>query len=320
MTGSAKTTTKKLTVKELLQEKHAEFKLELLAGAKGLERTISVIDINRPGLAVGGFFDHFRAERIQLIGRGEHAYLSSSGAENRKDVLKQFLAFKGLPCVILTRGLDVPRDLKEVCEEAGVPLLRTQWDTAQFISEVSVYLEDKLSPSTTVHGVLVDVYGLGVLLLGESGIGKSECAIELVKRGHMLVSDDVVNIQHHSGGILFGTSEETIKHHMEVRGLGIIDIRAIFGVGAILDKTRIELVIRLEMWEPNKEYERLGLEERTTDILDVPVPEVILPVRPGRNLAVLIEIAALNQRLKSKGQHSARELNQRLIDLMRKKE
>jgi HPr kinase/phosphorylase len=196
--------------------------------------------------------------------------------------------------------------------------LRSGLTTAHLIGELTVYMEEKLAPTTTIHGVLMNVYGLGVLLVGDSGIGKSECALELIKRGHMLVADDVVEVRQRLGGILFGTGAELIRHHMELRGLGIIDVQKIFGVSTVLDRTRIELVIRLEEWRQTVEYDRLGLTDRTTNILGVRVPEIVMPVRPGRNLAVLVEVGTLNQRLKYRGQFTAKDFSKKLIAMMAK--
>jgi len=308
----------KISIKELLQRHGEDLQIELLAGGRGLLRKVTVTEINRPGLALAGFFDHFRGERVQVFGKGEHSYLETLHSSRRRTIWDKLLSIKPLPCITFTRGLNPPPELCKACDKKRVPLFKTQLDTAKFIGEITVFLEENLAPAATMHGVLVDVYGLGVLILGSSGIGKSETALELLKRGHMLVADDLIEIQKHAGGILLGSGREIIKHHIEIRGLGILDVRKIFGVGTILDTSRIELVIHLEMWDPNKEYERLGIEDRTTSILGVKVPSIVLPVYYGRNLAVLIEAAALNQRLKSKGYHAARELNRRLIRIMKR--
>jgi HPr kinase/phosphorylase len=305
-----------ITVGTFLQEKNEDLKLELLAGVEGLQRPIKVSEVNRPGLAFSGYFEHFPAERTQIIGMSEYAFLSALPPERQIDVLEKVFSFPDIPCCILTRSLEPTSELVQTTQKFRVPLLRTSLRSSQLMGELIFYLEDKMAPSTNVHGVLVSVYGLGVLIVGNAGIGKSECALELVKRNHMLVADDVVEIFQRSGGLLVGRGEEIIRHHMEVRGLGIIDVRSLFGIGFILDESRIELVIKLEEWKANQEYERSGLEEHTTSILDVKVPEIILPVGPGRNLAVLVEIASLNQRLKNKGHYTAQELNQRLIQIM----
>lgn len=304
------------TVQELLQEKSAEYHLEIRAGSDGLNRKISVIDLNRPGLALGGFFENFRWERIQVIGRGEHAYLHQVALKQSHEALKEFFKFK-IPCVIFTHSMQPGQELLDLCNQCHVPLLVTSMETAAIIAELVSYLEEKLSPTVTLHGVLVDVYGLGVLISGNSGIGKSECALELVKRGHMIVSDDVVRVQHRSGGILIGKpANEMMKHHLEVRGLGIIDVKQLFGVSSILDQSRIELAVHLEMWDESKEYDRVGMDEHSLEMLGVRVPRIIMPVRPGRNLAILIEVAALNQRLKNKGINTVLEMEKRLMSVL----
>lgn len=311
---------KSLLVADLLNEKENDLQLTLLGGGKGLRREITVSEINRPGLALSGYLDYFPSERVQIIGLGEHTYLSTLSATKRKEAIRKVVAFdRKLPCLVLTRGIKPHRELIEMSNALQVPLMRSALTTAHLIGELTVHLEEKLAPTTTVHGVLMNVYGLGVLLAGDSGIGKSECALELLKRGHMLVADDVVEVKHRLGGVLFGTGAELIRHHMELRGVGIIDVQKIFGVGSILDKTRIELVIRLEEWKQAVEYDRVGLSERTTSILSVRVPEIVMPVRQGRNLAVMVEVATLNERLKYRGEFTAKEFNKKLISLMAKR-
>lgn len=309
-----------LIVADLLKEKETDLQLTLLAGAAGLRRDLTVSEINRPGLALSGYTDYFPSERVQIIGLGEHTYLSTFTAAERREALTKIFSYnKNLPCVVLTRGIKPHREVIEVANALKVPLLRSSLTTAHLIGELTVFLEEKLAPTTTIHGVLMNVYGLGVLLVGDSGIGKSECALELLKRGHMLVADDVVEIKQRLGGVLWGTGAELIRHHMELRGVGIIDVQKIFGVGSILDRTRVELVIRLEEWKQSVEYDRVGLSDQSTTLLGVRVSEIVMPVRPGRNLAVLVEIATLNQRLKFRGEFSAREFNKKLISLMAKR-
>ena len=308
-----------IAIADILREKEGDLELTLLAGQKGLARQVTVSEINRPGLALSGYLDYFPSERIQILGLGEHSYLSTVPSARRLEILEKVFSYnKNLPCIIMTRRLNPHPEVLKVADKLKLPLLRSGLLTAHLIGELTVYLEEKLAPTTTVHGVLMDVYGLGVLLVGDSGIGKSECALELIKRGHMLVADDVVEIKSRLGGLLFGTGAELIRHHMELRGVGIIDVQKIFGVSTILDRTRIELVIRLEEWQQTVEYDRVGLSEQTTSILGVRVPEIVMPVRPGRNLAVLVEVATLNQRLKYRGQFTAQEFNKKLIALMTK--
>jgi HPr kinase/phosphorylase len=229
------------------------------------------------------------------------------------------LAHPEVPCIIVTNGVRPAAVLGKACREAKVPLLTTKLDTAAFVGELAAYLEDKLAPSATIHGVLVDVYGLGVLIQGEPGIGKSECALELLKRGHILVSDDVVEVRHKRGGVLTGSCPDALRHYLEVRGIGIIDVKLMFGIGSVLNQTRIELAIFLENYDPSKPIDRLGLDTQKVRILDVEVPQVRIPVRPGRNLAVLMEVAALNQRLRTQGIVAARTLQEKLLERMARK-
>ena len=309
-----------IEVEKLFKEGKRKFKLELLSGKEGLTKKIKVCEINRPGLALTGYFDDFPFERLQVLGNGEMSYLRKLPSQKARQVLEKLLSYD-IPCFVITRNLVPPQELIDVSCEKKIALFKTPLLTSEFISKVTAYLEDKFAPTTTVLGVLVEVYGIGVLILGESGIGKSECALELVKRGHRMVADDVINIKRKTGGILEGSGEELIRHHMEVRGLGIINVATLFGIGAVKDTNSIELVIRLEEWKENKEYDRLGLTEKTTSILEVKLPKLLIPVRPGRNIAIITEVAAMNQRLKSEGYYSAYELNKRLINEMaRKKE
>ncbi len=307
-----------LTVAELVKEQRDHLKLELITGEKSLGRAITVSELNRPGLALSGFLDHFRGERIQIFGNGEQSYCMKAPAADVESALSRMLAAPEIPCLILTHNLKTPPILSGVCRRHGVPLLRSGLDTAALVGELSAALEEQLADTLTVHGVLVDVYGLGVLIQGEAGIGKSECALELLKRGHILVADDVVDIQHRRGGVLRGSCPEPLRHYIEVRGLGVIDVKLLFGVGAILDRARVELAIELEAWKASTEYDRVGLETRQKSLLGVKVPLIRIPVSPGRNLAVLIEVASLNQRLRSQGYFAAETFNRRLIEKMRR--
>jgi HPr kinase/phosphorylase len=309
-----------LTVGDLLKEQGERLRLELLSGEKSLGRRILVADLNRPGLALSGFLDRFRAERVQIFGAGEQAYCQKADAKKIVESLSAMLAAPDVPCVIVTHNAPIPAALTQACKKHGVPLMRSAFDTATLTGELSEALEARLAPMTTVHGVLVDVYGLGVLIQGDAGIGKSECALELLKRGHILVADDVVQVQHRRGAYLRGSCPEPLKNHMEIRGLGLIDVKLLFGIGAILDRTRIELAIKLEPWSAQATVDRTGLETRKLTILDVEVPLIRIPVSPGRNLAVLIEVASLNQRLRSQGYFSAETFNKRLIERMNAKE
>lgn len=307
-----------LTVSELFDVCSKELNLEWVAGREGGGRVIKVGEINRPGLSLAGYFEYFRDERVQILGLGEYAYLQTLDNARRMEVLGTVFKSKQLPCLIVTHGKEVTPEIKDQGERNKVPVIRSSLSTAHLIRELSAYLEDRLAPMTVVHGVLTVVHGLGLLILGDSGSGKSECGLELVNRGHMLVADDYVEVRHHPGDVLMGSSGGTVKHFMEVRGLGLIDVKQVFGIRAVKDNNRVELAVRLEVGQENKEFDRIGIEDHTTEILGVKIPEIVLPLRPGRNVAVLLEVAALNHRLKQKGIFSAQDFNQKLIRNMTK--
>jgi len=300
-----------LRVEELYIEQKERLSLELIVGQEGLQRKITVPDINRPGLALAGYYDYFAFERIQVLGRTELSYLQGLDREKVREIFQKLLEWD-VCCFVVTQGLEPPEELLRAVEGKHVAVFKSLMPTTKLIADLTIYLEDKLAPETSLHGTLVDVYGVGVLILGKSGIGKSECALDLVERGHRLVADDLVDIKRTAERILMGSGPELIRHHMEIRGLGIINIKNLFGIGAIRDRKRVELVINIEEWDENKEYDRLGLDELTYTILDVELPRIIIPVRPGRNLSIIIEVAAMNQRLKKSGYHTAREFNKTL--------
>lgn len=292
-----------------------KFQLELVSGEEGINRPITMSDISRPGIELAGFFDFYPAERIQLLGKTELSFceeLSDRERATRLDLLCTDIT----PAIIITRGLEVPPELIEASERESVPVLRTTMKTTRFSSRLTNYLEGKLAPTTAVHGVLVDVYGVGVLLTGKSGVGKSETALELVKRGHRLVADDCVEIRQEDQDTLVGTSPELIEHLLEIRGLGIINVMTLFGAGAVRSNKRITLVINLEIWDSKKQYDRLGLDEEKMKIIDTEVTKLTVPVRPGRNLAVIIEVAAMNYRLKRMGVNAAQQFTDRLSDVI----
>ncbi len=301
-----------IDVNTLLEEKSEDFKLELLSGNGGLGRKITVSDINRPGLALIGFFEHFPYERIQIIGTSEYAYLKHLDYDVQVKMLNEIFSHKNAVCCILTKGLESTDAMMKVFTDLGIPLLRTELSFSSFIGDLIYYLDGKLAPSIKIHGAMTSVYGLGILIVGKSAIGKSECALELVKRGHKLIADDIINIRKCFGQTLVGSSVEITKNLIEVRGIGIINIKDLFGIGTILDESLIELLIRLEEWDPLKKYERLGINEYYTEFLSVKVPEITIPVVPGRNIAGIVETASLNQRLKSKGYSAVRDLRDRL--------
>ncbi len=285
--------------------------LDLLAGASGLERRITLPYIQKTGLALAGFDEYLRSGRVLIFGESEIRFLERMSPPERAQALRR-LFIRDLPCVLVTMALDGPAELAAEAERAGVPLLRTALSTPIAIARLTNLLEDHLAPREIRHGVLLDILGLGVLLTGESGIGKSECAIDLVVRGHRLVADDTVEIRCRGEAILIGTCPELTRHHVEIRGLGLVNVTDLFGVSATRASKRVELVVHLERWESGREYDRLGIESSAVDILGVQVPCVTMPVAPGRNLAMLVEVAARNQLLRSRGRHAARLLAERL--------
>jgi len=285
---------------------------------KEMERIkITASDVNRPGLQLVGFFDYFDHERLQVIGKVETTYLSNMTSEERLRAFENLFS-KKIPAVIITRNLEPFREMLFMAEKYNIPVLRTEETTSAFLGALIAYLNLGLAPRITRHGVLVEVYGEGILILGESGVGKSETAIELVKRGHRLVADDAVEIKRVSQRTLVGSAPEIIRHFIEIRGIGIIDVKKIFGMGAVKDTERIDLVINLEVWKENTVYDRLGLEEEYTNILGLDIPSLTIPVKPGRNLAIIVEVAAMNHRQKKMGYNAAEELNKRLMDEIEK--
>ena len=307
---------KKFTVLDLLDmdlKEHNALELQCIGGRKGLNRNIDTPDINRPGLALTGFFDSFAYQRVQILGMGETAYIKKLFAEGTVNSIKEMFAYS-IPCCIFTHSLMPGNDFIEIADHAQVPLLQTVLGTSEFTSRLIRILSEIFSPSMSTHGTLVEVFGLGILLLGDSGIGKSETALELIERGHRLITDDVVEIYRINGNILIGQGKNKILgHHMEIRGLGIINVTQLFGVRAIRDQKQIQLVIRLEEWNPQKTYDRIGTEEEYIELLGVKIPILEIPVRHGRHIPVIIETAALNERLKMMGYHSAREFNKNIM-------
>ena len=289
-----------------------EFNLEVIRSGKDYEaRAIRTEDVNRPGLQLIGFFDYFDPKRIQMIGRVETTYLTGLTPEARRECFDSLMAHD-IPCLIISRGMEPFPECMEMAEKYDRTILRTQETTSTFMSALIAYLRTELSPRITRHGVLVEIYGEGVLLLGESGVGKSETAIELVKRGHRLIADDAVEIKRAGTKRLVGTAPELIRHYIELRGIGVIDVRRLFGMSAIKEESDIDLVINLEQWKDGAMYDRLGLENLYTTILDVQIPSLTVPVKPGRNLAVIIEVAAMNNRHKKMGYNAALEFTKQI--------
>jgi HPr kinase/phosphorylase len=297
-------------VQQVLTDADFDLKLELVAGKAGLQRIITSDRVQKPGLALTGFVDHIHPERLQVFGNTEMSYLGTLLPERRHEMVAEL--FKSpLACLVVTKDLEVPELLVDAAERAGVPLMKTSLLSSTFISKVQAFLEDALTVTASTHGVLVDVLGVGILILGKSGIGKSEIALDLVTHGHRLVADDIVDIKRKKGAA-YGAGSAIIKHHMEIRGLGIINIKDLFGVAAVRDTKKIELVTELVEWDPQQEYDRLGLDERKYTVVDVDIPMLMIPVRPGRNMTTIIEVAARNHLLKLQGHHSALEFQQKL--------
>lgn len=295
-----------------------EFRLEKIGECEKIDEIkIITADVNRPGLQIAGFFDYFDANRLQIMGKVESTYLKRMSDSERYDsICKLFSA--GIPAIIITRDLEIFSEVIECSKKYSIPVLRTKESTSRFMSSLIEYLNSYLAPRITQHGVLVEVYGEGVLILGESGVGKSETAIELVKRGHRLVADDAVEVKRVSERTLVGSAPEIIRHFIEIRGIGIIDVKKIFGMGAVKDTETIGLIIHLELWKEDKHYDRLGLIDEHTNVLGMDIPSLTIPVRPGRNLAIIVEVAAMNNRQKKMGYNAAEELNQRLIEEIQK--
>ncbi len=292
-----------------------KFNLELITGEEGINRPITTTDLSRPGIELAGFFDYYPAERIQLFGKTELTFTEKLADPDRNNRFER-LCTDITPAIIICRELEVPKELIEAAERESVPVLRTKQKTTRFSGLLTNYLESKLAPTTAVHGVLVDVYGVGVLITGKSGVGKSETALELVKRGHRLVADDCVEIRQEDEDTLVGTSPDLIEHLLEIRGLGIINVMTLFGAGAVRSFKRISVVMDLEFWDQRKQYDRLGLDEEKMKIIDTELTKLTIPVRPGRNLAVIIEVAAMNFRLKQMGVNAAEQFSNRLAEQM----
>ena len=298
---------------ETIVRDHPELELELISGDKGVSKKISNSEINRPGLSLTGFFDFFAHDRIQVFGKGEWAYFNSLSDEKVDLIAEKFFSYS-LNCIIFTHGNIPQNKIIEMTETLHIPLFRTPISTHKFITLISDILNKSLAPRTMRHGVLIEVFGIGILLAGKSGVGKSETALELIERGHRLVADDMVEIRRYSESYLIGTCSDLLRHHMEIRGLGIINIKDIFGVGSVRDRKLIELIINIEEWNPEMDFDRTGLDEEKEEILGVKVPLLKIPIKPGRNIPIIVETAAMNERLKKMGTFGAREFNSKLTN------
>ncbi len=300
-----------IRVGALLDDKNFDLRLTLVAGKQGLSRRISSIRIQKPGLVLAGFTEYLHGERVQIFGNTEMSFLATLPAERVREAMRRFFE-EDVACLVVTKGLQPTVEMIAAADEAAVPLLRSSHVSSTFIEQIQNYLEDVLTAQTSMHGVLLDVFGVGILLLGKSGIGKSEIALDLIMRGHRLVADDIVDVKRRMQKAVYGAGSEIIKHHMEIRGLGIINIKDLFGVASIRERKKIEIVMELVEWDPNVEYDRLGVEDRKYRILDVEIAMLVVPVRPGRNMTTIIEVAARNHLLKQQGHHSALEFQERL--------
>lgn len=304
-----------IPVMRILDRMRDEMELEAIAGYQGLHRPVFAPDINRPGLALSGYLEYFANDRIQLLGNTEIHFMETMPTSTLLRRLNEMFSFE-VPAFVLSRNLEPLPVFLDVCNRRGIPVIRSSRSTDEVISKIILYLSEEFSPETTVHGTAVECYGVGCLIVGGPGIGKSETALELVERGHRLVADDAVRLKRLREGQLYAETNPVVEHRMEIRGVGIIDVRSIFGVGCVRNIKRIGLVIELEMWAPDAHYDRTGLNEEHVEILGARIPYIRIPVRPGRNIAVIIEVAALNHRLKELGTNTAQELNQRILGMM----
>jgi len=304
-----------IPVARLLDRMAKDLELTVLAGFQGIGRPVPISDINRPGLALSGYLDYFANDRVQILGNTEIHYMEDLSASCLRTRLEAAFSFE-IPAFVLSRHLE-PRNLfLDMCNRRGVPVLRSSRSTDEVISRIILFLAEEFCPETVIHGTAVDCYGIGCLIVGPPGIGKSETALELVERGHQLVADDLITLRRRREDFLYAETNPVIEHHMEIRGVGIIDIKSVFGVGRVRNSKRVGLIIELDEWKQSTNYDRTGLREESVDILSVHVPYLLIPVRPGRNIAIIIEVASLNHRLKELGVHPALAFNQRLMDLM----
>lgn len=310
---------KTLGVARLYEDQREELQLELLTESLASKREITVSDINRPGMALMGFVENFLPERIQILAQTELTYMATLSPEGVREAIDRLFQFT-MPLVVVCKGLDVPKYLIERANATGCPVLRTPQSTTPFIHSLTSYLDHMFAPSVTVHGSLVDVYGCGLLFTGRSAIGKSETALDLVERGHRLVADDVVTITRRHGDVLIGTGNQLLRHHMEIRGLGIIDVQSIFGIRSIRLQKRVEVEVNLREWSDDEDYERVGLDEKMTTILGAQIPLVQVPITPGKNITVIGEVIALHYLVKAYGgQSPAEKLNQHMLNAMKRK-
>jgi len=301
----------KLTVDELLRAKKESLNLELLTDGRGLVREIHNPDISSPGLVLTGYTERFPSDRVQVLGETEVSFLESLDEDRRRSAIEAFLSFD-IPVIFITKGQEPPEPLIEVANQVGTPVVLSQLKTSEFYTRVKPFLEERFAPTMTIHGSLADVYGVGLLFMGSSGVGKSEAVLDLVERGHRLVADDLVIVSRRGHEVLMGKGHDLQRHHMEIRGVGIIDVQRLFGIRAIRLQKRIEVVVQLEVWDAEAAYDRTGLDPQFMDILGVPVPRVTIPLVPGKNITVVCEVVAMNHLLKFAGHDTAALFNKRL--------
>jgi HPr kinase/phosphorylase len=306
---------KKITVAELFRSKEQALGLELLTPQCTLQRDIESPTLSSPGLILAGYQDRYLSGRLQVLGETEVRFLYTLDEARQRESLDAFLSLQ-IPALFVTKRLDVPPALLEVAAQHGIPVLRTSLKTSDFYRRLQPYLESRFAPTMTTHGSLADVYGVGLLFVGRSGIGKSECVLDLVERGHRLVADDMVIIAQRGNDVLIGRGHELQQHHMEIRGIGIVDIKALFGIRSIRQQKRIEVVVQLVDWDDRGQYDRTGLQTEEVEMLGVKLPKVMIPLNAGKNITVISEVVAMNHLLKYSGVHSAKQFNQRLMDSM----
>jgi HPr kinase/phosphorylase len=307
---------KPVTVARVLDLMRDTLQLELIGSEGGLQREIISNEVSSPGLVLAGYVERFPEHRVQVFGETEITYLASLSPDQRRHVLELFFSFK-VPCVVVTKAQEVPPEMLEIAARNGVPILRSALKTAEFYRRVKPAIEAEFAPTATLHGSLADVYGVGLLFIGQSGIGKSECVLDLVERGHRLVADDLVIATRRGNDVLIGRGHELQRHHMEIRGVGVIDIPSIFGIRAVRQQKRIEVVVQLEEWDKARNVDRTGLDGATTTILDVEIPKAIIPLNPGKNITVVAEVVAMNHLLRYSGVNAAEAFNERLMNRMR---
>ncbi len=307
---------KKVTVRELIDD--LKLKEIICPEGKAEKMIITEKEINRPGIQLAGYFDYFTPERIQIIGKTEYTFFGNFDEESRDNTLSQYFSYD-IPIVIVTRGMELREDFFKWASKMGTIVCSTKKETTRFINKLSSYLEERMAPTQTVHGVLVDINGVGVLIKGESSIGKSETALELVQNGNRLVADDAVEIKRSDDGVLIGQSPELLRNYLEIRGIGIIDIRSLYGARSINPRKRVDLVAYLESWNPEKYYDRLGLDKDYEYILDTKIEKIVVPVKPGRNIAMVLEVAAMNYRQRQLGNDAAIEFSNKLTDVIENK-